>query len=255
MRRFARLLAASCIACSAATVVAADGAAAGKDVEPLMTVRGKQLLADDFGGPSLDAKWKAAKGKWEVKDGALKGVEVASDMHAAAVRTQLALADAIYQFDLRFDGGKTAHLSVNGAKGHLFRVTITPAGFQVRKDGSKTDEADKPLLLDSCQMKFEPGKWYTMVVEVCRDEVVARVGDRCVALGADAKLASPKTNFGFPVSGDSVSIDNVKVWEATPSPTWAAAKEKLMAEQQPKVEAGSRRPAGKAKAPATKPAA
>ena len=161
---------------------------------------------------------------------------VASDMHAAAVRTQLAHADAIYQFDVRFDGGKGVHLSVNGAKGHLFRVTLTPAGFQVRKDGSKTDEADKPALLDSCKMTFEPGKWYTMVVEACGNEVLARADERHFAFGADAKLASAKTNFGFPVTGDAVSIDNVRVWEATPSPAWPAAKEKLAAEHPAKLD-------------------
>lgn len=227
MRRLALSLVASCFAASTAGLSAGDA----KDPPTVMTVRGKQLLADDFSKPAIDPRWTAGKGKWEVKDGALRGVEVAADKHAATVRTSLPHADAVYQFDVRFDaGGKVAHLSINAAKGHVARVTITPGGFQVRKDASKTDPADKAVVLDSCKMTFDPGTWYTMVVEVSGTEMLARVGDKHFAFGADAKLATPKANIGLPVSGDGVSLDNVKVWEAAANPDWAKAKQKLSAE-------------------------
>lgn len=213
-----------------------------KDMSPLMTVRGKQLLADDFSSPTLDSKWKVAKGKWEVVDGALKGVEVAADMHAAAIRTDLKHTNAIYQFDFRFDGGKTAHLSINGGKGHICRVTITPEGFQVRKDGTKESAEDKAVLLDSCKMSFEKGKWYTMLVEVQGKEILARVDDKHFAFGQDAKVESAKTNFGFPAAGDATCFDNVKVWEATANPEWEKTREKLKADHPEKM--------GGAKAPA-----
>jgi hypothetical protein len=231
MNRLARLLAAPCLFALSSVVVAADA----KDPQPLMTVRGKQVLADDFSGPSVDPKWKAAKGKWEVVDGALKGVELASDMHPAAIHTPVKLADGVFQFDFRLDGAKTTHLSLNAAKGHVCRVTITPAGFQVRKDGSKTDEADKGVLLDSCKMPFEKGKWYTMLVEVSGKEILARVDDRHFAFGADEKVATAKAMLGFPVAGDAACFDNVKVWEATPNPDWAKTKERLAAEHPEKL--------------------
>jgi hypothetical protein len=235
MRRFTRWFAAACFTCSlsAPAALAADA----KDPETLMTVRGKQVLADDFSGPSIDSKWKPGKGKWEIKDGALKGVEVAADMHAATIHTPIKQTDGVFQFDFRFDGGKTTHLSLNGAKGHICRVTITPGGFQVRKDGSKTDTADKPALLDSCKMPFEKGKWYTMVVEVSGKEMLARVDDKHFAFGQDDKVASAKAMMGFPASGDSTCFDNVKVWEATANPAWAKTKEKLTAEHPEKMAA------------------
>ena len=228
MRRLALAsIVASCLTVPAAALLAGES----KDPQTLMTVRGKQLLSDDFAKPAIDPRWTAGKGKWEVTDGALRGAEVAADKHAATIRTVLPHADAVYQFDVRFDaGGRAAHLSLNAAKGHIAGVTITPGGFQVRKNASKQDPADKGVVLDSCRMTFEPGKWYTMVVEVSGPEMLARVDDKHFAFGGDPKLATPKATFGFPVSGEGVSFDNVKVWEATANPDWAKAKQKLTAE-------------------------
>jgi hypothetical protein len=232
MRALHRLVAAAFfVAAPAVPAFAAES----KDMEAMMCTRGKQVLSEDFSGPSLDSKWKPAKGKWEIKDGALKGVEVAADMHAAVIHTPIKQTDGIYQFDFRFDGGKQTHLSLNGAKGHICRVTITPNGFQVRKDGAKNDEKDKGVLLDSCKMNLEKGKWYTMIVETSGKEILARVDDKHFAFGADDKVANEKQMLGFPVTGDSVCIDNVKVWEATPNPAWAKTKEKLSADHPEKM--------------------
>lgn len=231
MRTIQSLFAGSLLLIGSAAAVAAES----KDLEPMLTVRGKQVLSDDFSSPSIDSKWKPGKGKWEIKDGALKGVEVAADMHAATIHTPIKQTDGIYQFDFRFDGGKQTHLSLNGAKGHICRVTITANGFQVRKDGAKNDEKDKGILLDSCKMTFEKGKWYTMIVETSGKEMLARVDDKHFAFGDDEKVATAKAMMGFPVTGDSVCIDNVKTWEATPNPAWAATKEKLKADHPEKM--------------------
>lgn len=245
MRAISRFVAAALfIAAPALSSFAAET----KDMDTLLTTRGKQVMSDDFSKPSLDSKWKPAKGKWEIKDGALKGTELASDMHPAVIHAPIAQTDGVYQFDFCFEGGKATHLSLNGAKGHICRVIISPTGFQVRKDGSKTDEKDKGVLLDSCKMNFEKGKWYTMIVETSGKEVLARVDDKHFAFGEDDKVASPKAMFGFPVSGDSVCIDNVKVWEATPNSKWAATKEKLKSEHPEKMPAA--KPAAAAKAAA-----
>lgn len=236
-----RLILACCLMSSAAF------ASEPKEMTPLLAVRGKQILADDFSGPSLDSRWTTAKGKWQIKDGVLTGVEVASDMHAATLRTDLKHTDAVYQFDFSFaPEGKTIHFSLNGAPGHLCRVSISPGGFQVRKDASKKDAADKAVLLDSCKMTFEPGKTYTMLVECVGGEIVARVDDKHFAFGEDAKVSKEKTNFGFPIAGAG-SIDNVKVWEATANPEWAKTKAKLAASHPEKMTPPAR--------PAKKPAA
>jgi hypothetical protein len=228
----------------AGPVMAADT----KDVEPLMTVRGKQLVTENFAAEALPAGWTVAKGVWAVKDGVLHGKEVASDMHAAVVRTNAAVENGIYQFDFRFDGAKQTHISINGAKGHICRVTILAGGFQVRKDGTKNSETDKGVLLDSCKMTFEQGQWYTMLVEISGKEILARVDDKHFAFGADDKVALPKANFAFPVSGETLAIDNVRAWTATSNPKWAETKAKLTAEHPEKMPAAAPARAKKAQA-------
>jgi len=240
MRVLALSLVASCFGLAPCAVAASET----PEIRTLMTIKGKELMADNFSSATLDGRWKTAKGKWAIKDGVLHGTEVAADMHAASIRTDLAHTDAIYQFDFRFDQGKVIHLSINGAKGHICRVTISPNGFVLKKDGSKQDAADKPVVLDSCRFAFEHGKTYTMVVEVLGSEVLARLDDKQYGLGGDQKLKSAKTNFGFPISGEG-SIDNLKVWEAKPNSDWPKIREKLTAEHPPKLPTPPARPANK----------
>lgn len=237
MRRLTLSLIASCLTMSSLSAFAGETA----DRPTLLAVRGKQLLADDFSSPTLNPRWTVGKGKWAVVDGALKGLELADDKHSATVRTNLPHTDAVYQFDFKLaPDSKTIHLSLNAAKGHLARVMIMPGGFQVRKDASKTDPADKGVLLDSCKMAFEVGKTYTMLVECVGNEILARVDDKHFAFGADAKVAQAKANFGFPIAGEG-TIDNVKVWEASAHPDWAKARQKLLVDHPEKMVVPARR--------------
>jgi hypothetical protein len=194
----------------------------------LLTTRGKLLFSDDFSAAKVADIWTTAKGKWEIVDGALRGTEMKADQHTAVVRTDIELpATFALQFDFRFDGGKTIHCSFNG-KGHICRATLTPEGFTLKGDKDKKDPKDKPATVGQVQQTFEQGKWYTMLVEVDGEEMVARVGDGPIAFGSDAKIARDKNNLGFPTAGVS-SYDNLKIWAATSNPSWAATKAKLPA--------------------------
>src|SRR4051812_13574758 len=75
----------------------ADGKAPpeAKDQATVMCERGKAVLSEGFAGSTLPADWKVAKGKWEVSNDTLKGVELASDMHPAVVRKDLKTHDLI----------------------------------------------------------------------------------------------------------------------------------------------------------------
>ena len=46
----------------------------------------------------------------------------------------VAFHDAIIQCSFKFDGAKVFSLSINDAKGHVCRVTITPTSLVVKKD-------------------------------------------------------------------------------------------------------------------------
>src|SRR4051812_34950593 len=85
------------------------------DPAPQISERGKLLFSDDL--KTFDTKaWTAAKGKWEAADGAVKGAEVPSDMHAGVIRHAQQIGDGIIQMDVKLDGGKSTTLSINATK-------------------------------------------------------------------------------------------------------------------------------------------
>lgn len=201
--------------------------AAAADLEPMMLTPGKLLMSDSFDGPQIDSRWAVAKGKWDIVDGALHGSELASDNHPAVIGTNIELpADVIVQFDFRFDGAKGVHLSFNG-KGHICRAMIAADGFTLKGDVVKNDPNDKAATVGQVKQSYEAGKWYTMIAEIHGDEFVARVDGGPVAFGSDAKIGREKTSLRFPAMGESISIDNVKVWAGTPKADWEATRAKL----------------------------
>ena len=201
------------------------------ELEPWMTKRGDLLLSEDFSQPTLDAAWTVPKGKWEIVEGGLKGIELEQDHHAAVVRRSIDFESAIFQFSFRFDGGKAAHLSINGKQGHICRVTITPSGFSLRKDKPNKRSDEKPALLAQVPCSFKKGQWYTMLVELQGNAMLARIDDRTFAFGEASGLDPVRTNFGFPVSGDSVCFDDVKIWNASPNPEWSTLRRNLSAKR------------------------
>ncbi len=206
-------------------------AAEPAELKTLMTERGKQLVADDF-AKGLGDGWKAGKGKWENVDGALQGVEVKDDMHAASVRRNVAFHDAVVQYSFKLDGVKTTTFSINGAKGHICRVIVRPNGFIVQKDDQDgPDGPDKAMALDTCKVEIKPGEWHTLVIELSGKEMLARLDDKYVALGSHDTFDVDKKNVGLTVSGESVSFKDLKMWEATPAKDWETTKAKLLEER------------------------
>jgi hypothetical protein len=200
-----------------------------EDLKPQMCERGKLLLSEDFTTGPLGADWRALKGKWEIADGALKGAELPADNHAAVLGRDLKCRNIVAQFDFKFTGAKSMAFSLNFAKGHVCRVTITLAGFTVAKDKAGKNSDDKGAKLDAVKCTFAPGEWHTMLVEVCGKEMLACVDGKLTGFGAHDGIDVDKTSVRFPVAGDSVSIKNVRIWEAQPASGWEAAKKKLEA--------------------------
>ena len=193
--------------------------------KPVMTECGRLLCGDDLS--AIDAKaWRVAKGKWEIAGGALKGVELEADDHAAAIRRQLSFKDAVIQFDVRIDGCKQTAFSVNEAKAHLARVLFTPAGFTAQKDDRDRTGPDKAERFGTVARPFKPGEWHTVLVEFMGEEMVATVDGRSIA-GSSPALLAPKANFGFTVVGESASYRNLRVWEAKPNPAWESNRRRI----------------------------
>lgn len=206
----------------------AFAADAPADPKTLLAERGKVLFSDDL--KETPAKeWRAAKGKWEAVDGALRGSEVPEDKHGAVTRHQLAFKDAVLQFSFKLDGAKTISLSINDAKEHLARVVIRPNGFAVQKDDHDHDGPDKAVVFRNIATPIQAGEWHTVVVEFLGKEMLASLDGQKVGFGEHEMIADAKANLGFTVSGQSASFKNLRVWEALPNKDWPANKARLAA--------------------------
>jgi hypothetical protein len=192
--------------------------------------RGKLVLSEDF-NQSLDTKaWNAPKGKWEIADGALKGAEVKTDKHPGVIRHALAIGDCVIQYDVKVDGAKGTTLSVNSPKGHLCRVLIDPTGFKAQKDDSDHEGPDVAVPFGRRALAFKAGEWHTVVAEIVGDTLVATVDGGNPIAGSQEMITQKKGNFGFTVNGETVSVRNVRVWEATAKSDAAQVKAKLISE-------------------------
>ena len=216
---------------SAVTLLALASSAA--DPATLLAERGKLLLSEDFGKPVEVAKiekgkpatagWRLRPGKWEFVDGAMKGSEVAADKHGAVARFPLEFQNVVIQYEIRLDGSRTSTLSINDAKEHVCRVLINPTGFTAQKDDHDHAGPDKAEVFGKAAMPIKEGEWKTVVLEIVGDEMVAHIDGKAIT-GSNELIATKKANFGFTVAGESASVRNLRVWDATLNPTWSSTK-------------------------------
>lgn len=220
MRRLSTILFLSFLPVLAVT---ARGEDAAKLSPPLYGVEGKCLLQADFASAKLDEAWKIEKGKWEVKDGALSGVQVPEQNHAAVLRHELPLHDFITQFTFKFDGGKTIKLVLNKNTVHIATVSVWLNQLTIDKQPEKG--SGKTLRrIDALNVKLSPDDWHTVVVEVVGKTIVATVDDSLVVFGTDDGLDIDKTDFDFAANG-ATSIKSVKFCQASaPADTEAAGR-------------------------------
>ncbi|HSU67714.1 MAG TPA: family 16 glycoside hydrolase [Tepidisphaeraceae bacterium] len=201
--------------CFGSAFVQAEGTTAAKP----SCEKGKQLLSEDFSGSTLDKGWTVAKGKWEVSDGVLKGVEKPEDMHPAVIGHAIEAHNLIAEFSFRFDGSKSVAFSLNNKKGHVCRVSITPALVSLNKDKPGKDSTEKGAMLGKEKVSLEPGTWHTMIVTVCGKQMAANLDGKDLVSGSNDGIDVEKTSIRFPTSGTGVSIKQVRVWEAVPQKT------------------------------------
>lgn len=182
------------------------------EVSPLQ--RGKLVYEDDFAGRTLTEGWKVAKGKWQATGGSVQGVELAEDKHAAVIRRDLAMHDAVVETRLRLEpGAKMAAISINGKGGHICRVTIRPDMVIVQKDKMNANATEPAAVLARMPMKFDSTKWYKVTMEMRGKKLTARINDGEPIGGEHASIDVDKTNIGLPVSGEGVWFDYLRVWE------------------------------------------
>lgn len=175
---------------------------------------GKLAVSQDFSS-TVEPGWRVAKGDWKIVDGAWQGAELAADKHGAVARMPLVFQNGTVEFDFRLDGAKAVSLSFNDATGHVCRLSIRPAGFQVLKDDHDHDGPDVRVLLADEKVAFKAGAWYHARVDLDGKKMTAAIGDATnpgkTVGGEHEMIAAKKTNFGFTVAGQTASFRNLRV--------------------------------------------
>jgi hypothetical protein len=207
-----RLVAALTFSFSAVVCLADKGA----ELAPTLAKPGKCLVDDSFTEGSLGKAWVANKGEWLVRDATLTGKEKAADNHPAVLLLSQPNHNSIIRFSFKLDGAKAFNLSLNQAKGHLFRIAVDADGLSIQKDKDKKDAKSKALPLGKAAGKFETGKWYTMMVEMQNGNVVVQTDNGVKVTAKNAELDVNKTGYRFVTRAASLLLDDVKVWEALP---------------------------------------
>lgn len=195
---------------------------AAADLEPTLGKKGKLLLEEKFDGATLPAGWNKNTGTLAVRDGALRASELASDQHVGAFRKLVPLQDCAVQIDFKLEGASVFHLGFDPApgqlkkKGHLFALIITPEGWQISEQPDKNDPKSKGVVHAKAATKFARGEWFTLLLEVKGNNVVARVAgkDPIRATAQDFHVKKPGLVFRVGGKGQHEAlVDNVKVWE------------------------------------------
>lgn len=182
------------------------------DLQPTIAKAGKIMVEDTFASAALGKSWSAAKGDWQPHDGVLVGKEKKEDKHPAVLMLGQPNRDSIIRFAFKLDGSKSFALSLNSAKGHLFRVSIGADSVTMNKDKDKKDPNSKALELGKAAVKLADGKWHTLLLEMSGAKVAAQIDNGVKISASNPELDVDKTGYRFVTAGESVQVDDVKVW-------------------------------------------
>lgn len=202
--------------------LAASSVFAAPDAEPTLGKQGKLLLDEKFESSGVPSGWNRNTGELAVAGGALRSREIEADKHAAAFRKPLPLQDCIIQVDVKLDGANTFNLGFDPApgqlkkKGHLFSVVIGNGTWSLVEHVDKADPKSKNTVHARAATTFPKGEWFTLVLEVKGNDVVARIEGKepLKATAPDFHVKKPGLVFRVGGKGEHAAlIDNVKVWE------------------------------------------
>lgn len=217
-----------------------------------IAVKKELLFSDDFQGATPDKVWHKVVPTFVVENGVLKGTQTRDQnipatlgkpevkAHAAVHGLEIPTKDSVVEAKIRFDGATMIDVEFDDRKytgshyGHLCRAQVRLNGVtiiderdgnmrndirEMRNDPGKKEEAAK--LLKGRQVtypaKFEPGKWYTLVVETAGDEMRVTIDGKPVAYLKSSGIAhETKSKIELGVAGKDGCFDDIKVWNAEP---------------------------------------
>ncbi|QOV89805.1 hypothetical protein [Humisphaera borealis] len=205
-----------------------------KEPETFLTTRGKLIKEENFSaeGSIRDKKlWYIYKGDFSVQEGALRSVERAEDMHHPAMSTKVAGKNLVLQCRFKVDASKWLGLSLDNGKEkvHVFRAMVNPTSVSLKRM-SGMGPTTKGETIAEQKYKFEPGKWYTLVVEINGNEAVATIPEAQIAItGEHEGIAIEKDRFELISGGNAAWFDDIKIYDAEPNADWSKSKAKIVA--------------------------
>jgi len=191
----------------------------------LLAIPGPGIYKNNLDTPP-GPPWKAAKGKWELVEGAMRGTEIPEDKHGAVTRLPNKLQDFILEFEFKLEGARAISLSINAVKDHMARIAITTKSVTVQRDDNDHDGPDKSVIFARFPADFTPGTWHKVRLEMVGDVMLGQVDD-LVAWGRSDLFKTPKMAPGFTVGGQSADFRNLSIREATLNPAWESLKANL----------------------------
>jgi hypothetical protein len=242
-----------------ATRIEVGGELSTADKEPILAKVGKVLFDDDFSRSEMMPKCRPGKGFWEVNDGVVKAAENPDDKHAATVSLQpnFPYKDIVAEFSFKFEGSTGCSVSMDDGNykeshaGHICRAGITPTSVSLgdskfgsmkneihdkMKDPQTTEDEKKQLMASikdksaAFKIALDPAAWHQARVEVVGDEMLVSIDYQPVGYFKSEGINHPtKSRIGIQVSGKSLLLDNVKVWEAALHDDWAKNRETVQA--------------------------
>jgi hypothetical protein len=185
-------------------------------LQPQRLADAKTVVQETFDGRQLPKKWLVQKGEWQPQEKVLVGWEKKEDMHAAVLLLAQPFKNGAIRFSFNRDGVTGFNLSLNHARGHLFRILINEDGLIINKDRDKRDPASRPQTLARVDGPLPTGQWHTLLVEIVDETVVVRCDNGLVVEARDPALAVEKTGYRFVMRGSRLLLDDITVWQANP---------------------------------------
>lgn len=208
---------------------------AAAEPQTFLAKRGKLVKEETFADAAhlKDKKvWNIYKGDFSVQDGALRSVERKEDGHHPAMSTKIAGKDLVLQCRFKVDQSKWLGLSLDNGKEkvHVFRAMVNANSVSLKRM-SGMGPTTKGETMAEKKFKFEPGKWYTLVVELRGKEAVLTIPKAQIALtGEHEGIAIEKDRFELISGGDAAWFDDIRIYEASePNPDWVRSKAKIQA--------------------------
>ncbi len=221
--------------------LALAGLAAAAD-KPMLAIPGEVIYESKLDA-APGAPWKAAKGQWELKEGVLRGSELAADKHGAVTRLPNKLSDFVVEYEFKFEGARTTSLSINAAKDHMARINIMPKFVTIQRDDNDHEGPDKAVIFARFPADLAPGTWHKVRLEMVGDTMLGQVDD-LTAWGSSDLFKAEKVSPGFTVGGESVDFRNLTIRAAKLNPEWESVKATLPKPGE-KVSAAAAAPKGK----------